>query len=88
MKIVFLPQGWDDLMWWRAQDQPSMLKVLDLAQDCTRDPWKGLGKPEPLKYMKSYWSRRVDNANRLVYVVSGKGETHQLLIVACRGHYN
>ena len=93
MRIVFQPKGWDDLMWWRNQDQANMLKVLDLVQDCIRDPWRGIGKPEPLKYLKPYWSRRVGQHDRMVYGISGKdgvagqADTNQILIVACRGHY-
>jgi len=62
-------------------------RVLELINDCTRDPFRGIGKPEPLKYMRSYWSRRVDQAHRLIYEMVGKGAAQQLVVVSCRGHY-
>jgi toxin YoeB len=62
-------------------------RVLDLIQDCARDPYTGIGKPEPLKYIKPYWSRRIDKTHRLIYETSGKDASHQIMIVACRGHY-
>jgi toxin YoeB len=88
MRVVFTQQGWNDLIWWYDQDRTNVFKVLDLLRDCQRDPWKGVGKPEPLKHLKPNWSRRIDKAHRLIYQVSGKDESYQLMIVACRGHYD
>jgi toxin YoeB len=67
-------------------------KVLEaikaLIKDIKRDPFKGLGKPEPLKYaLQGWWSRRITGEQRLVYRVTGKGETQQLDIVQCGYHY-
>jgi len=54
MRLVFQSIAWDELMWWRANDHTNTVKVLDLIQDCIRDPWTGLGKPEALKYQKPF----------------------------------
>jgi toxin YoeB len=87
MKVLFTQQGWDDLTWWHTQDRTNALKVLELIQDFKRNPWTGLGKPEPLKYLKGQWSRKIDPANRLVYQMSGKGDSYQLMVISCRGHF-
>ena len=87
MNVLFTAKGWEDLMWWNTQDRTNVPRVLDLIQDCARDPYTGIGKPEPLKYMKPYWSRRIDKTHRLIYETAGKGASHQIMIVACRGHY-
>jgi toxin YoeB len=87
MKVLFTTKRWDDLMWWHAQDRGNLGRVLELINDCVRDPYTGIGKPEPLKYLKPCWSRRIDKSNRLIYETAGKGATHQLTIIACRGHY-
>jgi Txe/YoeB family toxin of toxin-antitoxin system len=62
--------------------------VLELIQDFKRNPWTGLGKPEPLKYLKGQWSRKIDPANRLVYQMSGKGDSYQLMSLAVAGTTN
>ncbi len=54
MKVLFTTKGWDDLMWWHAQDRANLLRVLELINDCARDPYQGIGKPEPLKYLKPH----------------------------------
>jgi toxin YoeB len=87
MKVLFTAKAWDDLIWWHTQDKANVGRVLEVINDCGRDPYQGIGKPEPLKYLKPCWSRRIDKANRLIYETAGKGATHQLIIVACRGHY-
>ena len=77
--------AWQDYLAWQNEDA----KVLDasnaLIKDIKRDPFKGLGKPEPLKHaLQGWWSRRITGEHRLVYRVTGKGETQQLDIVQCR----
>lgn len=74
----------EDLAWWFKQDFQKASKILDLVTAVMQDPFKGIGKPEPLKYMDAdIWSRRIDLENRLVYRV---GNT-QIDFIACRYHY-
>ncbi|NER97083.1 MAG: Txe/YoeB family addiction module toxin [Symploca sp. SIO1B1] len=74
----------EDLAWWFKQDFQKASKILDLVTAVMQEPFKGLGKPEPLKYMDAdIWSRRIDLENRLIYRV---GNT-QIDFLACRYHY-
>jgi toxin YoeB len=84
MNIVFTPHAWDDYQYWQNND-PKMLEKLNLLiKDSLRNPFKGLGKPEPSKGdLKGFWSRRIDQQHRLVY----KAEAGQLQILQCRYHY-
>jgi toxin YoeB len=69
---VFTPEFLEDLRWWVDTNPMTALRVLDLIEATMRDPLKGAGKPEKLKHWEgSAWSRRVDEANRLVYLVVG-----------------
>jgi toxin YoeB len=79
---------WDDYLHWQLTDQKIMGSINDLIKDIKRDPFKGLGKPEPLKHaLQGFWSRRITQEDRLVYRVSCKGESQQLEIIQCRYHY-
>ena len=60
------------------------LRMHQLLKDIRRSPFDGIGKPEPLRYCEGYWSRRIDEKNRLVYAVSGEGD---IIVLSCRGHY-
>jgi toxin YoeB len=80
--------AWDDYLHWQLTDQKIMGSINDLIKDIKRDPFKGLGKPEPLKHaLQGFWSRRITQEDRLVYRVSCKGESQQLEIIQCRYHY-
>ena len=82
--ISFMPEAWEDYLYWQTQDRKTLRRVNQLLRDITRDGFEGIGKPEPLKRdMSGYWSRRIDDSNRLVYQV--KEET--ICIVSCRSHY-
>lgn len=82
--LEFDPAGFEDLAWWVKQDRRIALKIMRLIEDILRDPFDGLGKPEPLKYeLAGYWSRRIDDEHRLVYKV----EDQRIRVVACRYHY-
>lgn len=71
-EAVFQPEFREDLRWWVKTDRKAALRVLDLVEAVLRDPFGGIGKPEPLKYLGSgVWSRRVTQEHRLVYVVQG-----------------
>lgn len=88
MKYCFTENGWSDYQHWVDTDRDILTKVNDLIRDIRRDPFKGLGKPEPLKYdLKGWWSRRITGDHRLVYRVSGTEENRTLEIAACRYHY-
>jgi toxin YoeB len=69
--VAFDPNGWEDYFHWQTQDRKTLKRVNQLITDALRDPFAGIGKPEPLKHILSgAWSRRIDDANRLVYYVT------------------
>jgi toxin YoeB len=72
-KIIFNKKFREDLKWWYKKDKSKAEKILDLIESATEDPFQGLGKPEPLKYIGSgVWSRRITEEHRLVYRVTDK----------------
>jgi toxin YoeB len=88
MKIVWTEQAWDDYRYWQRTDPKILGAINDLIRDIERDPFRGLGKPEPLKHvLHGWWSRRITGEHRLVYRVSGKGTAQRLEIAQCRYHY-
>ena len=90
MKILFTEAGWADLEYWIEMDPEILEKVKDLLKDIQRQPFKGLGKPEPLKYdVKGYWSRRINGEHRLVYRIDGKkDEDQKCTVISCRYQYD
>ena len=82
--ISFSPTGWDEYLHWQMQDKKTLRRINQLLKDIQRTPFDGIGKPEPLRYCDGYWSRRIDEKNRLVYAISGDGD---IMILSCRGHY-
>lgn len=85
MRILWEDRAWTDYLYWQEQDRKTLKKLNALIQDIQRSPFSGTGKPEPLKRnLRGLWSRRIDDANRVVYYV----KDGILYIVACRGHYN
>lgn len=89
MNVCFLTQGWEDYTYWQANDPKLLGRINELLRDIIRSPFKGIGKPEPLRENWSgWWSRRIDNEHRLIYRVSGKGEMQMIEIVQCRYHYS
>ena len=88
MKIVFWPTGWEDYLYFYENDSKLFEKLNGFIEECQRHPFKGTGKPEPLGgNLSGWWSRRINQEHRLVYRVSGKGETQALEIAQCRYHY-
>ena len=88
MKILWTASAWDDYLHWQATDVKTLQSINDLIRDIKRQPFKGLGKPEPLRHaLQGWWSRRITGEHRLVYRISGKGDAQQLEIAACRYHY-
>ena len=76
--------AFEDLAWWIEQDRNKALRIISLIKDLQRDPFKGIGKPEPLKHeLKGCWSRRIDQEHRLVYQVTAD----KIRILACKYHY-
>lgn len=84
MNKNWFEKAWDDYLYWQSQDKKTLKRVNQLIKDAERDPFSGIGKPEPLKGdLSGFWSRRIDDTNRLVYRVNG----NLLEILSCRGHY-
>jgi toxin YoeB len=82
--IHFTKEAWEQYLYWQTTDKATLKKINILIRDCTRSPFQGLGKPEPLKKnLTGFWSRRIDDTNRLVY----KYENEELFIISCRFHY-
>ena len=78
MTVEFTQHGWDDFTFWLETDLEIANKVRELIKAIQRDPFKGPGKPEPLRFgLKGCWSRRITLEHRLVYKVSGKKGTGQ-----------
>lgn len=77
--------AWEDYLYWQANDKKNLKRINQLVKEISRNPFDGLGKPEPLKgNLAGFWSRRIDAEHRLVYAV----EETRVIIFACRGHYN
>lgn len=69
--VAFDPNGWEDCVYWQTQDRKTLKRINQLIADALRDPFAGIGKPEPLKHILSgALSRRIDDVNRLVYFVT------------------
>ena len=82
--LSFEGSAWNEYLYWQTRDRKTLKRINELLKDITRSPFSGIGKPEPLKDGKqSYWSRRIDEANRIVYKVTDK----QIVVVQCKGHY-
>ena len=84
MKLKWDEDAWNDYLYWQKQDKKTLKKINALLTDIMRNPFDGIGKPEPLKHQKGYWSRRIDDVNRIVYKVEGDA----VAIAAVRGHYD
>lgn len=88
MKIVFNEQGWEDYRYWIDTDPKTLTRLNGLITECMRSPFRGTGKPEPLKNeLQGWWSRRITKADRLIYRVTGKGADQRIEIAQCRYHY-
>ena len=83
--IQFQENAYEEFVEWAANDGAIFLKIDRLIRDISRDPFKGLGKPEPLKYQfQGYWSRRITQEHRLIYRLVND----VVIIVSLRGHYD
>ncbi len=83
MKVTFDQNAWEDYLWWRSQDRQILKRINTLIADVARNGNEGIGKPELLKYLKGYWSRRITAEHHLVYKVVGE----EISVAACRYHY-
>jgi toxin YoeB len=82
--IRFVPDAWDAYLFWHGQDKKTLKRLNLLITAAVRDPFAGIGKPEPLRgELSGYWSRRIDKANRLVC----RATDAELVVIACRFHY-
>jgi toxin YoeB len=85
MKIAFTEAGWEDYLWFQQNDRKRLKRINALIKDTIRNPFEGLGKPEPLKSeLSGYWSRRITSEHRLVY----RSSKPALVIISCRYHYH
>ena len=82
--IVITDRAFDDLVFWSQTDKKIIQKIFEIIKDIQRDPFKGLGKPEPLKSdLSGYWSRRINDEHRLIYSI----DKENMFILSCRYHY-
>jgi len=89
MKILFTENGWDDLTYWIEHDLKQVKKIKELINSIQETPFRGIGKPEPLKHqLKGFLSRRINHEHRLVYEISGRKKNDQIcIILQCRFLY-
>lgn len=84
MRLVFTDRSWEDYLYWQHNDRRVLRRVNELIRDIGREPFRGIGKPEPLRHqLQGLWSRRIDAEHRLVYEVTDD----EIRIIACRYHY-
>ena len=84
-KISFSNRAWGEYCYWQNQDKKTIKRINILLQDIIWNGYSGMGKPEPLsENLTGFWSRRIDDANRLVYRITKDG----VEVVQCKGHYN
>ncbi|OFY47613.1 MAG: toxin YoeB [Bacteroidetes bacterium GWF2_41_31] len=85
MRITFSTNSWEDYLSWQKEDKNILKRINQLIKDIQRNPFHGIGNPEPLKYdLSGFWSRRIDREHRLVYQVFD----NELLIYSCKYHYD
>ena len=84
MKLIFTENAWEDYLYWQKTDKKLLKRINLLIRDIARDPFEGIGKPEPLKHaLSGYWSRRINDEHRIVYKIN----QDSLLIAQLRFHY-
>lgn len=82
--LKFTDEAWSDYIYWQTQDKKTLKRINDLIKASQRTPFEGIGKPEALKEnLSGFWSRRIDETNRLIYSVENDG----ISIISCRYHY-
>ena len=84
MRLVFTSHGWSDYLHWQSVDKKMVKRINRLIEDALRDPFAGIGKPEPRRHvLQGCWSRRIDGEHRLVYMV----EDEDIVVLQARYHY-
>jgi len=84
LKKIWFDKSWDDYLYWQKENKNMLKKINQLIRDIERNPFDGIGKPEPLKgNLSGWWSRRVDDTHRIVYRI----ENDYLEILQCKEHY-
>ncbi|MDE1998529.1 MAG: Txe/YoeB family addiction module toxin [Burkholderiales bacterium] len=84
MRLIFADAAWDDYLYWQQQDRRMVERINKLIKEAQREPFTGIGKPEPLKHaLAGYWSRRITDEHRMVYKIDGDS----MLIAQLRYHY-
>ncbi|HDI3271884.1 TPA: Txe/YoeB family addiction module toxin [Vibrio cholerae] len=82
--LSWTDESWDDYLYWQTQDKKTLKRINKIINDVKRSPFEGIGKPEPLKEnLSGFWSRRIDETNRLVYAV----DDNTITVISCRYHY-
>lgn len=82
--LAWTDEAWRDYVFWQQQDRKTLKRINRLVEDAKRTPYGGIGKPERLKEnLSGFWSRRIDDTNRLVYAV----DSDRLTVISCRYHY-
>ena len=85
MRLLWEESAWSDYLDWQNEDKKTIRRINQLIRDIQRSPFEGIGKPEPLRgNLAGWWSRRIDEANRIVYKPQGDG----VIIAAVKGHYD
>ncbi len=83
--LLWYDEAWKDYLYWQTQDKKTLKRINSLIKDIQRNYFTGIGKPEPLKdNLAGYWSRKIDEKNRLVYLV----KNGDIIISSCLGHYD
>ena len=84
MRLLWEDRAWEDYLYWQMQDKKTLKRINALIKDIARNAFDGIGKPEPLRgTLSGWWSRRIDDANRLVYRINND----VIEIAQCRSHY-
>lgn len=82
--LSWTDEAWNDYLYWQTQDKKTLKRINKLISDVKRSPFEGIGKPEALKEnLAGFWSRRIDDTNRLVYAV----DEYAITVISCRYHY-
>ena len=83
-KLAWTDEAWKDYIYWQTQDKKTLKRINKLINNTMRQPFEGIGKPESLREnLSGFWSRRIDDTNRLVYAV----DDDFITIISCRYHY-
>lgn len=84
MKLMFSSHAWDEYLYWQTTDKKVLKRINTLIKEIQRQPYEGIGKPEPLKHgLSGYWSRRINDEHRIVY----RCDDDTLMIAQLRYHY-